>query len=592
MTAASPGAPRRPADPVWVLGVVLLGGLLAVAGYALLVHAAVLTAAALTGHDLPLTVSDSIRAVKAAPANPLAGYPPSAGQLPPAGLVWALLAFAVLLLLAAGAAVVWWRAGRRARPPGVAARGELAVLGERQALATATVVRPSLAGQRRPDPAEALMWLCADLFSGRDLWAQHEDSVLVVGPPRMGKTLYVCVGLVLDAAGPVVATSTKADLLLLTAARRTGRGPVLAFDPEDVGGWPDRLRWSPVAGCEDPAEALRRAAAFVAARPLDGARNAGFFAEAAGTVLRCLLHAAALSGKTMRDVLRWAGDFDDPEPLQVLRTDPRAPVAWADELRGFTQAAAPETVAGTKMSVALILKSLADPKVLDACSPGPGEHFDVQAFVRGGGTLYVLSEGAENNSTAPLVTALADHIAHVAKRISQRYPAGRLDPPLRLVLDEAANICPLPGLPALMSDSGGRGITTAATIQSFAQARRRWGRDGEAAMRDAATIKLVLGGLSQADDLDALSRLCGEWSEPTHTVSHDGNGRRSVSSSTRKERVLPAARIRGLPPGEALLLYRNLPPALVRLRMWRDRPDAAAIQASYDDAHRLTGRHL
>ncbi len=51
-------------------------------------------------------------------------------------------------------------------------------------------------------------------------------------------------------------------------------------------------------------------------------------------------------------------------------------------------------------------------------------------------------------------------------------PGERLDPPL-LLLDEAANIAPLPSLPNRLADGGGSGITTVAVLQSLAQARTR-----------------------------------------------------------------------------------------------------------------------
>lgn len=94
----------------------------------------------------------------------------------------------------------------------------------------------------------------------------------MVGPPRSGKT--VPAGPVIDALGAVVTTSTKVDLPSWTLGARERLGPVAVFDPEGVWGWPNRARWSPAAGCEDPDTALDRARAFVAAKPLtDAARR-------------------------------------------------------------------------------------------------------------------------------------------------------------------------------------------------------------------------------------------------------------------------------------------------------------------------------
>lgn len=509
---------------------------------------------------------------------------------PSAGLTWTVVA----VLWAPPAAVAGWYAARRvgrSGPAGLAGRRALAsALGRRAALRRAGIVRPSLAGRRHVELADAAMFLGHTAGGGTALWASHEDSLLLIGPPRMGKTLYGCVGVVLDAPGPVVATSTKTDLLTLTATPRAARGRVWAFDPEAVlagGGWPTPLRWSPVAGCQTPAVALRRAAALVAARPLHGATNAGFFEEGAGTVLRCLLHAAALAGASLADVLAWAGDFTDETPANILREHPAAVRGWAVDLDTYTRGAAVETVSATQMSVGLVLKSLADPAVLAAACPSSRDGFDVPAFLTGADTVYLLSEGAGNSSTAPLITALVDEIIAAAKRASQHAPAGRLDPPLRLVLDEAANICPLPDLPLLAADAGGRGITGCTITRSFAQARHRWGKDKADALWGAATIKLLLGGLAEADELDRLSRLCGQRDVPVRscTTSPGGRAAPAATTSLRRQPVLDVAALRALPTGQALLLYRNLPPALIRLRFWRRRTDATQIEAGQRQAH-------
>jgi type IV secretion system protein VirD4 len=63
-----------------------------------------------------------------------------------------------------------------------------------------------------------------------------------------------------------------------------------------------------------------------------------------------------------------------------------------------------------------------------------------------------------------------------------------------VVLDECANIAPLPKLPTLMSDGGGSGISTMMVLQSIGQGRKRWGKDAMDGLWEAARIKVVLGG--------------------------------------------------------------------------------------------------
>ena len=506
------------------------------------------------------------------PQSPAAAYGSPAGSaLPGATAFWAtvgaITALEVLAAGFAGAAAV----SRRAQP-GLASRREV-----RNAFTAA-------------DAGTAY-----GSYLGLPVRLRGEDSALTIAPARAGKTTRLAVGRIVDAPGAVVATSTKSDLVHLTMHARTtapaqpGAGqPVRrshVFDPDRLLDLPHPCRWDAVAGCHDVREALTRARAMVAAKPLHGERHSSFFEGASETVLRCLLHAAALEHLSMRQVLSWARDFNDELPYEILRTHPAAAHGWLEDLRKFARAGAPETVSSTAMSLGLILKALADERVLDLLCPGAGEGVDVEKFVQGGtDTLYLISEGGDGISTAPLVTAFASAVVSAARRHSQSLPGGRLDPPLTLVLDEAANVAPLPDLPMLMADGGGRGITTWAFVQSFAQLRARWGRDGADSIWGASSAKLLLGGCTEADDLEKISRVVGDrWARRTSRTSRSGLLPRtddSTSTSRERERILPVQDLARLPTGTALLLYRSLPPALITLPAWWQRPDAARFTAS------------
>jgi hypothetical protein len=51
--------------------------------------------------------------------------------------------------------------------------------------------------------------------------------------------------------------------------------------------------------------------------------------------------------------------------------------------------------------------------------------------------------------------------------VSEQRPGGRLDPPLSLILDEAASIALINDLPQKVSDTGGRGLTVMVTLQTM-----------------------------------------------------------------------------------------------------------------------------
>lgn len=116
--------------------------------------------------------------------------------------------------------------------------------------------------------------------------------------------------------------------------------------------------------------------------------------------------------------------------------------------------------------VANTFSPLADPAVLRAVTPTTGEAFEPTHFLAANGTLYLLGTAAGSNATASFVAALVEDVVDTARRMAARSIGARLEPPLALILDEAANY-PLPSLPVLMSEGGGTGITTLAVLQSL-----------------------------------------------------------------------------------------------------------------------------
>ena len=95
---------------------------------------------------------------------------------------------------------------------------------------------------------------------GRRLFAAFELHVLILAPPRTDKT-----GLLADRIirhpGPVLTTSTRADLHQLTSnvRRAGGRGPVYVFNPEQVGDVPSTFAWDLLGACTDELTAFKMA---------------------------------------------------------------------------------------------------------------------------------------------------------------------------------------------------------------------------------------------------------------------------------------------------------------------------------------------
>ena len=519
--------------------------------------------------------------------DPAAAWP-SPSQLPGPVAYWVSTAVVVVAALAAaiGAGAWWMRrdssagAGTPSRSlPGLASPHEvLAVAGARVVVRRAAVVRPSLAGTT---PAPETVGYRLGTVGRRSIWCSVEDSALLVGPPRMGKGLHVVIPWILDAPGPVVATSTRPDALAVTwhARSRSTHGPVAVFDPQRLAGLPGGLAWSPIRGCELPRTALVRARGLAAGVGFGRTVSDGdFWSGQTETVLRCLLHAAALDGRTSRDLYRWSlNPALAADAIAILSRESGAATGWADALDAAVHAD-PRTRDSIWLGVRQSLAALADPEVLALVDPEPRAGFDPAAFLRDSGTLYLLASAVASGSSAPLVAAFVEDVTETARHLAARSPGARLDPPLLLALDEIANLTPLPSLPSLMAEGGGTGITTLAVLQSLAQARGRWGEHAADAIWDAATVKLVLGGLAKYRDLDDVARLLGEIDEVTHTTNRSRRGDASTSTSMRSMPVMPPAVLRTLPFGTGIALLRHSRPALVDLAPWTARRDADALR--------------
>src|SRR5450830_607055 len=577
---ATPGSGANPELTDWLL--IALAGVLAF-GAVLWVGAAAATLLA-SGHLPDGGITAALIAL-AHIGEPAAAWG-SAVQMPGPVLYWSVSA-GIFTVAAGGGALAWrlwgrWAGGgsqveRVRHLPGLASRSEAqSAAGRRALLRRARVVRPSVGAT--PSPQQVGYRL--GRTGGAELWCSVEDSALLVGPPRMGKGLHVVIPWVLDAPGPVVATSTRPDTLAVTLHSRERRGPVAIFDPQRLAGLPGGLRWSPVRGCETPRTALVRARGLAAGAGFGRTvSDSDFWAGQTESALRCLLHAAALDGRRAVDLYRWSlNPALAEDAVTVLNRDSAAASGWADALEAAVHSD-PRTLDSVWLGVRQSLAALADPDVLAAVDPAPGEEFNPAAFLRDSGTLYLLAAAVTSGSCAPLVAAFVEDITETARILAARSPGARLDPPLLLALDEIANLTPLPSLPQLMAEGGGTGITTLAVLQSLAQARNRWGEHAADAIWDAATVKVILGGLAKYRDLDDVARLLGEIDELTETRSQGRAGERSTSTSVRMVPVMPPSVLRTLPFGTGVLLLRQTRPVVIDLCGWPTRPDADALRA-------------
>jgi type IV secretion system protein VirD4 len=405
----------------------------------------------------------------------------------------------------------------------------------------------------------------------------------VFGGPRTGKTQYLA-GRVLDAPGAVLVTSTRTDLHELCAPLRQKRGPVFVFNAVGLANLPSTITFDPLTGCTDPVVAVERATDLIAAtsRHTQGG-DREFWEAQARRVLAALLHAAALGGKRMRDIQAWVADPDRAQrEVPVLLRRAADPAFEQDATQFITTNDRTRTsITSTVMPALGWLTSPAAAAAAVAAEPAwDGSGFDVAELLASRATVFLL--GAEETQAAPLVCALTGHIAREARRLAALQPGGRLDPPLTLVLDEAALVSPVP-LDSWTADMGGRGVTILAAFQSRAQLLARWGEHAAATILNNTSAVMVFGGTRDRDDLHFWSTLTGERDERVLTTDLHG---RVASRTVRRVPVLAPAQIANLPAGKVLLIRRGLAPVVGRVRpAWRRR-DVRAQQRALTRAAR------
>jgi type IV secretory pathway TraG/TraD family ATPase VirD4 len=421
---------------------------------------------------------------------------------------------------------------------------------------------------------------------GKVLYSSWEDVVLAYMAPRSGKSTALAIPAVLSAPGAAIATSNKADVWAATAALRaaeTGQR-VWTFDPQRIAWAPQTWWWDPLADLTGVEDAERLAGHFVLT--VEDDRSKDIWGPAAQELLAALLLAARACGGTMHDVYDWLNDEANPVPVQTLREAGYRSIAAS--LAG-TQGSPAETRGSVYFTARVAAKCLRNPQITAwitpptaALVPGPQgrpvrvEQFRPAELPGSRQTLYLLSKDG-GGSAAPLVAALTDRVMRAATLAAER-AGGRLDPPMVVVLDEAANICRIADLPQLYSHLGSRGIIPLTILQSHAQGVGVWGETGMRALLGAATVKLVGAGIDDAGFAEDLSRLIGDHDVLTVSTT-SGDGRASRSRSVRQQRILPASAIRALPKGQALVWLTGAKVAMVSTLPWYSGPRAAEIAA-------------
>ncbi len=392
------------------------------------------------------------------------------------------------------------------------------------------------------------------------VYSTPERAVLLLGPPRSGKTSAVIIPTIISHDGPVLSTSTKPDVLGATRTARSQAGVVWRYDPTGSASLTvldgvKQLRWSPLPASSTWDGALLMARAMVTGAHVGtGSSDATHWARRAQALLAPLLHAASLSGQSMEVVLDWISRHECDQAGLILDQAGSASRLAMMSLLAIANTEQRER-ASIFSSAADALEAYTSTSALDG-STDP--NFDAQKFVTSRDSVFIHAPADRQGLVAPLVCGL---LTEIRQATYAAHAAGHLPARVLFALDEVANIAPIPELPAIASEGGGQGVLLLAALQDLSQARARWGVAADGFLTLFGT-KLLLPGVADPQTLEAVSTMLGEYdrtvisrNQPawTLTASAQSTGR-STTQSTQRTRVLSAGEIANLPAGHGLHL--------------------------------------
>lgn len=389
----------------------------------------------------------------------------------------------------------------------------------------------------------------------RLLAAEPETHTAIVAPTGSGKSTRFIIPWILEADdGPLVVCSTKLDVVEATIAHRARLGDVFVWDPFG----PRTSGWTPLAGCRTWSGALRRAKWIVGTNPDAGDHEAArFWNGVAAKLIAPLLHAAALDGNGMVDVLAWLDDAASCTDV-VAVLDGHGAAFAARQLQSMVDL--DERNKGTTfMSAGQLLEAYRFPEVQECDRP----EITPERVLSGRSTLYVVASEDDQAMLAPLVVGM------VAELLSYAQREARLDRELsrlfRVLLDETANIAPLRDLPKYLSGVRGARVRIVTVWQDLAQLRTRY-REAAGTILSNSQVKVFLGPVTDDDTRRYVESVLGD--ERVETVTETEGDRRSVSTGQTWRPRAGAQTLQQLGAGRALLLHTDLPAAVIDTTPW------------------------
>ncbi|MFF0710998.1 type IV secretory system conjugative DNA transfer family protein [Gordonia sputi] len=394
---------------------------------------------------------------------------------------------------------------------------------------------------------------------GKRLVVTQGTTGIVVGPTGAGKTQKVLLPAVLRHRGPLLTTSTKDELAAEAFYVASGKGTVSVLDPAQVVSNENLLErsvvWTPLQDCETFGQAGRTVAQIAMLKDGDVWGN-----QATALLATVLWILRRYRGTTLSDIerllqaLRTQKSTDEVAvpPIgksftQLVQHITKSPeCGWAAASGAIGQlakngeidavdaglamdvlsnmegiASAEETIAGVIFSLNAI-KNTSLIYCRDAwVAPWDADYnIDLGQWAESeADSVFIVSPDSAKNFEGyfcAFIAAAMNALDAAAWANEKRALPNRA----LLVLDELANICPLPDLPAWLSTKRSQNIAFLLGVQGMSQLASRYTDDGaNTIVNNGNMFNLALAGSQDNKTVDHFSKFAGERQETTKTVS-------------------------------------------------------------------------
>lgn len=440
---------------------------------------------------------------------------------------------------------------------------------------------------------------------GKLVAAEAGHSVLVVAPTGKGKTESVLGPAILDWDGPVVVASIKRDIYDLTAGHRGQLGEARVVDPAGLTD-PRHVRnayWTPIPGASSWRGA-KTLADQMSGVGMKGAQSSGadrYFEAMSGELLAGLLFTAAHHPEpTMQTVQNWLSDPNIAVPvleglLERMEKNRRlddeirlnAPYAMFAIRQGMVSDD-PRAVATVIKTVGNTIRAWNDYRFAHLRPTDPGvldpewlwaKDEDQAAWEQPGDqrTLYLIGPESDQASYRAMFIGCITQIYNAYARAGQegRRPEKRL----LIVLDEVANMTPIPVLDTWVTAARGLGINLVLATQNLGQLDTVWGRDKAETIAAGPRVAMFGPGIKDQQTLSYVEKLSGQTAVLTENVSRSPYGfqvQTSRSTSTQWRPLIQQSEVREIPPFTGIVFSGETPPFRVD---WRSAHDDRTLKA-------------